>query len=234
MIRKQQGNLFWYEFELLQPFPYLRHGCFASLKSQLGFQASLPLIKEVIFKTDPGSLIDVNQVHGIDTAIISSSSSPLGAYDALATSLPNIGLLIKHADCQSCLLFDPEHRVIGNVHCGWRGNVNNIYKSVIAQLHREWGTRAEALIACISPSLGPCHSEFTNWETELPLSFASYRKEGVYFDLWETSFDQLTKCGVPPSHIEIARICTYCHPELFFSYRRDKTSQRNATCIALM
>jgi copper oxidase (laccase) domain-containing protein len=31
----------------------------------------------------------------------------------------------------------------------------------------------------------------------------------------------------------MANMCTYCHPEGFLSYRRDKTTQRHATCITL-
>jgi YfiH family protein len=176
----------------------------------------------------------MHQVHGTDVAVLSSEASPIGSYDAIATSLRNIALLVVHADCQGCLLFDPKHRVIANVHCGWRGSVKNIYKAAITRLREEWGTREEDLVACISPSLGPCHSEFKNWKEELPASFEAFRLTDDHFDFWEISRHQLLSCGLAHSHIEIAGLCTYCHPELFFSYRRDNTSQRNATCIALI
>ena len=246
MIRKQRDNVVWYEFELLQPFPYVRHGCFPFLN--VVSSGPDPTVAEnrrqiatALFQSSEGRLIEVNQVHGTDIAIISSNSSPSGTYDAMATSLNNIALLIKHADCQAALFFDPEHRVIASVHCGWKGSVQNIYKAVIARLRDEWGTREQALIVCIAPSLGPCHAEFANWKEELPASFEPFRQEEAFakasgeshFDFPQISRHQLLSCGIAPSHIEIAEMCTYCHPELFFSYRRDKTIQRNATCIAL-
>jgi YfiH family protein len=241
MIRKQRDTIVWYEFELLQPFPYLRHGCFPSLNvtpSHHDYQHTVlenrRLITTALFGTSYGSLIDMHQVHGADVAILSSSASPVGSYDAMATSLSYNALLVKHADCQGCLLFDPEHHVIAAVHCGWRGSVQNIYQATIAQLRKTWGSREESLIACISPSLGPCHAEFIGWEEELPASFEPFRKGNNHFDFWAISRHQLLSCGITPSHIEIAGLCTYCHPELFFSHRRDKTPQRNATCIALV
>ena len=243
MIRKQHGSIVWYEFELLQPFPFLRHGCFTRLSSlNVAFSSgespsttkeNRRLITAALFEDSPGSLLGVHLVHGADVAIISSSVAPSGTFDAMATSLPQIALLTQHADCQACLLFDPRHRVIANVHAGWRGSVQNIYATTIERLHKEWGTRKQELIACISPSLGPCHAEFKNWEEELPACFTPFQQNGHFFDFWEISRHQLLTCGLAPSHIEIAGLCTYCHPDLFFSYRRDKTAQRNATCIAL-
>jgi len=241
MIQKQRGTTSWYEFELLQPFPYLRHGCFVSLNvapssqgDEDAVQENRRLITTALFEPSHSSLVEMKQVHGVDISIVSSPASPINTCDGIATSLPHIGLLVKHADCQGCLLFDPEHRVIAAVHCGWKGSVQNIYKAAVERLKSEWGTREEALIACIGPSLGPCHAEFTNWKEELPPSFESFRRGEHHFDFWEISRHQLLSCGISPSHIEIARICTCCHPELFFSYRRDKTSQRNATCIAIV
>lgn len=241
MIRKQANNIFWYEFELLQPFPYVRHGCLPRssmmnlhLENPTTAQHSRHQMATALFGTSAVCPISMHQVHGTHVTVVSSSSSPVGDSDGLATSLCNIGLIVVHADCQAAVFFDPEHQVIANVHSGWRGSVQNIYKATIERLQKEWGTRPEALIACVSPSLGPCHAEFRNWQEELPPSFVPFRCQGNYFDFWEISRHQLLSCGLIPSHIEMARMCTYCHPDLFFSYRRDKTSERNLTCIALM
>ena len=192
------------------------------------------LMAAALFESPSIPLIGMHQAHGAHVACISSPSAPLEACDAMVTSLHNIALLVVHADCQACIFVDPEHQVIANVHSGWRGSVQNIYKATIEQLQSKWGTRPEELIACISPSLGPCHAEFTNWKEELPASFEPFRKENDHFDFWEISRHQLLSCGLSASHIEIAGLCTYCHPDLFFSYRRTRTAERNATCIALM
>jgi len=241
MIKRQAGSTVWYEFEILQPFSYLRHGCFQSLNAasaaegnnQPSIHETRGLIRSAFFGDHQGWLIEMNQVHGANIAVISSPSSPSGAYDGMATALCNTALLVKHADCQACLFFDPEHRVISAVHCGWRGNVQNIYEAAIACLQKQYGTRPEQLLACISPSLGPCHAEFKNWKQEFPSSFEIFRQENDHFNLWQISRQQLLACGLRPFHIEISGICTYCLPDQFFSYRRNKTTMRNATCIAL-
>ena len=33
---------------------------------------------------------------------------------------PGLGLVIKQADCQAVILYDPHKHVLGNIHCGWR------------------------------------------------------------------------------------------------------------------
>lgn len=260
MLQKKISGLVSFEFELLQAFPHVRHGCF----SRKGGTSSSPfdslnvqyfpeenplsvienrlLIQKALHSPSP--LIDLEQVHKTDIAIISSNkepgdfspertSLPLGKFDAVITDLQNTCLMIKHADCQACLLYDPEHTVIAAVHCGWRGNVQNIYEKVIEKLSSRWGSSPESLLACVSPSLGPLHAEFTEWEKELPMSFWPFQKEPNHFDLWAVAEDQLLKSGIRKSHIEIARMCTYEEKDLFFSFRRDGLTGRNATCILL-
>ena len=141
--------------------------------------------------------------------------------------------MIKHADCQACLIYDPEHNVIAAIHCGWRGNEQNIYDKVIKKLSSRWGSSPDSLLACIGPSLGPLHAEFTEWKKELPESFWPFQKEPNHFDLWAIAEDQLHKSGIKKSHIEIARMCTYEEKDLFYSFRRDGLTGRNATCIFL-
>ncbi len=53
----------------------------------------------------------------------------------------------------------------------------------------------------------------------------------VWADLWTASLDQLASAGLAPEHVHLARLCTACHPALFHSYRRDKTSLRTVGVI---
>jgi hypothetical protein len=166
--------------------------------------------------------------------------------DALYTTEKNIGLAATHADCQATIFYDPVHEAVGIVHCGWRGNVQNIYARLIDTMSREIGTKPHNLIVCVSPSLGPCCAEFVNYKQELPKEFWEFAVKGEpnHFDLWAISRWQLTKCGVLDKHIEFASdrvserhptgICSYCNADSYFSARRDKeTSGRNATIVAL-
>jgi YfiH family protein len=175
----------------------------------------------------------MNQVHGIGVVTIDSSEASQPTADAMVTAQPNLALVIKHADCQPCLLFDPEHSVIGVAHSGWRSSCQNIYKATVEHMQSQFGTKAERLLACIGPSLGPCHAEFIHWRDEFPPSFEPFLCQNNHFDFWAISHHQLRACGLKDENIEIAKVCTRCHPESFCSHRFNKISARNVTFIAL-
>ena len=141
--------------------------------------------------------------------------------------------MIKHADCQAAIFYDPVHHAVSCVHAGWRGNVQNIYAHAIAFMAGKFHSQPADILVCISPSLGPHFSEFKNYKTEFPESFWPFQIRPNYFNLWEISRTQLQECGILPHHIEIASICTYANEQDFFSYRRDKVTGRNATVVAL-
>lgn len=151
--------------------------------------------------------------------------------DGVMTDQPGVALIITHADCQAALFYDPKQHAIAAVHCGWRGNVANIYQETVAQMGQRYGTRPEDLKVAISPSLGPEAAEFRHYKTELPSAFLPFQVKPTYFDLWEISRWQLAQLGV--KQVEFARLCTYHTPEDFFSYRRNGTKQRNITVLGL-
>ncbi|MBJ7448992.1 MAG: peptidoglycan editing factor PgeF [Parachlamydiales bacterium] len=153
--------------------------------------------------------------------------------DSLITNEPNIGLLIKHADCQVGIFYDIKNHALGVSHSGWKGSVLNIYKKTIEAMKENYGTCAKDLLVAISPSLGPCHSEFKNYLTEFPKEFWNFQTKPNYFDLWALSKNQLIDAGILPASIEIAKMCTYAHSDEFFSYRREKISGRNGTIAYL-
>jgi len=131
------------------------------------------------------------------------------------------------------LFFDPEHRVVANAHCGWRGQVHRVLETTVSLLARHFGSRPEALLAAIGPGLGPCCAEFRHYRRELPPEFWKYQVRPHYFDLWQLSCDQLTAAGLTPGNIEVAALCSRCQPQEFFSYRRDRVTGRQAAVIGL-
>ncbi len=185
------------------------------------------------------ALVGARQVHGRQGLTVTGATPPLpeteaDGVDLLITRERGVGLLIKQADCQAVMLYDPENRVAANVHCGWRGQVQNLLGEAVARLTREFGSRPEALAAAIGPGLGPCCAEFKNFRKEFPAPLWSYQVRPAYFDLWRLSRDQLAGAGVLPNNIEVAGLCTRCRAEAFFSYRRDRVTGRQGTVIALM
>ena len=130
-------------------------------------------------------------------------------------------------------LYDPENKVIANIHCGWRGNVQNVIGQAVRRLQEVFGSRPAVIRAGISPSLGPCCAEFINYKNEIPPELWSYQARPTFFDLWRLSYDQLREAGLKPEHIQIAGICSRCRGDDFFSYRRDRITGRNGTVLAL-
>ena len=182
-------------------------------------------------------LVGARQVHGKGEAVIREGLEAGGAprlADILLTARPGVGLLIKQADSQAVLFYDPERHVAANTHCGWRGQVQGVLTETVRRLQFHFGSRPEALHAAIGPGLGPCCAEFRNFRQEFPPALWSYQVRPNYFDLWQMSVDELLAAGLRPEHLEVARLCTRCQEGEFFSYRRDRITGRQGTVIALL
>ena len=99
----------------------------------------------------------------------------------------------------------------------------------------EFGCQPENILAGISPSLGPCCSEFVNYKDEIPKTLWKYKiKDKDYFDFWEMTRVQLMDKGVKKEHIENMEICTKCNTDVFYSFREEKTTDRFACVISMV
>ena len=241
---RTHNGLSFYQFPLFQSIPGLAHGIFTRHggKSQ-GPYTSLNLSfsvgdhpqtvsanRDLVLESlgIPG-LQSLKQVHGSTSVEIqnsltgdSQSVPETRSGDILMTCLPGQGLMIKLADCQSILLYDPVHRAIANIHCGWRGNVNNVIGEAVHQMKTVYQTDPAGLLAGVGPSLGPCCAQFINYRTEIPAKYWTYQTRPNYFDLWRLSRDQLTAGGVREDHIQMAGICTSCQTRDFFLTEKKK------------
>jgi copper oxidase (laccase) domain-containing protein len=130
-------------------------------------------------------------------------------------------------------LYEPVRRVVANVHCGWRGSIQNIIGRTVETMARQFGCSPGSIVAGIGPSLGPCCAEFINYKAEIPQAFWKYKDSDHHLDFWSVSRDQLTKAGVASENIETSRICTRCRADEFFSYRTAKITGRFAAVIGL-
>ncbi|MCK5543906.1 MAG: peptidoglycan editing factor PgeF [Desulfobulbaceae bacterium] len=181
-------------------------------------------------------IVSARQVHGNRVFVLEKQPSldlEVDGYDALVTDARGVGLMVKQADCQAVLLFDPARPAVGIVHCGWRGSVSNVIRAAIEAMADVYGTDPADLKAAISPSLGPCCAEFVGFRDELPSRMHSYQVRPDYFDFWEISFHQLCDAGVGKERIFVSGLCTACNDD-YFSYRRDKSTGRFASVIGLM
>jgi purine-nucleoside/S-methyl-5'-thioadenosine phosphorylase / adenosine deaminase len=242
----------FFEFPSLSVYPELahfvftRHGgvsdatfrslnvSFSTGDSAKNVETNLSMIQQI---TGARSLRFMNQVHGNNIVILRESTvrgvERVFTADAMITDLPGTALLVKQADCQAVILYDPARKVVSNVHCGWRGNVNGLLSAVVAAMGAEFGCDPSGLRAAIGPSLGPCCAEFVTHQEIFPGSFRSFMVRENYFDLWAISRSQLVASGLKGEHIESADWCTRCRTDLFYSYRAEGQTGRFATVAML-
>jgi YfiH family protein len=252
MVAEEAGGLKFYRSSLLAAYPEVEHGFFTRRGGvSTGPYRSLNLSfavgdqprgvaenrRRVQKALSLSVLASATQVHGRQEAVITRACPNPGPeipeVDVLISQEPGLGLLIKDADCQAVMLYDPVRRVVANVHCGWRGQVQNLLGKAVDRLAELFGCRPGDLTAAIGPSLGPCCAEFKNFSREFPPSLWAYQVRPTYFDLWALSRDQLTAAGLRPECIDLAGLCTRCHGDDFFSYRREKVTGRQGAVIAL-
>ncbi len=100
-------------------------------------------------------------------------------------------------------------------------------------------------LAAIFPSIGSCcykiknQDEVNNCSSKNKLSSNSkviykQNKDEWCLDLKEANYLQLIKGGVEEKNIFVNEICTADHPELFFSYRRDKGNTGRMAAIFML
>jgi YfiH family protein len=182
-------------------------------------------------------LIFMDQVHGDSVFVVGrghlDSQGKIPSADAMITDMSRVALMIKQADCQGVIIFDPERSVVAGVHCGWKGNVRNILGRVVGRMKHEFECRPSDLVAAIGPSLGPCCAEFVTHEEIFPENFRPFMVRENYFDLWAVSCRQLMEAGLREENIEVSGICTRCRTDLFYSYRAEGKTGRFATVAML-
>ena len=251
-LRQETGGLIFYQSPRLAAFPELRHGFFTrqggvspgpydslNLSFSVGDRREAAAANRRLVQQALGLpfLAGATQEHGRREAVLTanpgSRDGDTEAADILLTGQPGLGLLIKQADCQAVVFYDPDRRVVANVHCGWRGQVQNVLAAAVARLRERFGCRPADLFAAISPSLGPCCAEFRHFRREFPPELWPYQVRPHYFDLWRLSLDQLAAAGLKPERLDFAGLCTRCAAGEFFSYRRDKITGRQGTVVGL-
>ena len=144
--------------------------------------------------------------------------------DGLITNLPNIPLVIFSADCVPLLLCDSKSGTIAAIHAGWRGSVKKIAQKAVKIMRESFGCYPSDILAAIGPSIGPCCFEVDDktallFPEEIRISKPNQK---YHIDLWEYNRAQLHSAGIPDTNISIARQCTKCCPDKFYSYRAQK------------
>ena len=178
-------------------------------------------------------MLSVKQVHGTDALIVdrplAGSDRFQGGWDALITDQPGVTVAVRTADCVPVLVYDPRRRIAAAIHAGWRGALAGIVPKTIQLMISRFSSDQADLRMSIGPSAGSCCYEvdeavlepLRSGQTGWPSLLKDRRGTRAKLDLKALVKRQASQIGVRCEHITTVNLCTICHPQLFFSYRRD-------------
>jgi YfiH family protein len=170
-------------------------------------------------KVDAEHVVMGWQVHGNDVrdwdgpdpqnAYAEPGGKQLPRVDGHVTSAHDLGLLVLVADCYPVAL-SVGHRV-AMLHCGWRPLAGGIIERAVARFERPPA-------AAVGPGIGGCCYEVG---PEVLAHFETIHgaADGRMLDLRRVIEANLAAAGVTEVHH--LDCCTSCHPDLYFSHRRD-------------
>jgi YfiH family protein len=149
------------------------------------------------------------------------------ACDGWWSDEPGQGMMLVTADCLPVVIGrrNGERPALAVLHVGWRGLLEGIVGNGVATLG------GGELAAAIGPGIGPCCYE-VGADVAEPYE-AAFGEEVLIdgrLDLWRAAELALERAGV--GETERTDLCTFCHPELFFSHRRDRGTTGRQGVIA--
>lgn len=172
------------------------------------------------------NLCTLYQVHSPTCLII---EKPFGderpEADAMATNIPGIILGILTADCAPVLLCDPEAKIIGAAHAGWRGAFGGVVQNTVEKMVL-LGAKPERIIAAIGPCAGwqsyevdpVFRDNFLSQSLENREFFKDGGSDKFLFNLKGYVANRLAESGILT--INILANDTIAEVEQFFSFRR--------------
>jgi YfiH family protein len=177
----------------------------------------------------PDRLLSLYQIHSPEVVVVDVpwdvSSRPRA--DAMVTRVPNLAIGIGTADCGPVLLADPQARVIGAAHAGWRGALTGVIEATIDAMER-LGAERGRIAAATGPMISQRNYEvgqdlierFRETDKDSGRFFRPAERPGhAMFDLPGYIVARLNRGGI--KQVEDLGLCTYADPARFFSYRRS-------------
>ena len=202
---------------------------------------------------DYRATVTAQQVHKDRISLVRKKDIGKGAFkyskgiaqtDALITDIPGIPLLMCYADCVPIFILDPVKKAIALIHSGRKGTELELTLKTLFKMKKIFETNPHSCLAAIFPSIGPCcycvkeeNKIDDYWLNAIKYNgelISLQNKSGRSLDLRKANYLQLIKGGLQKKNIFVNEICTADHPELFFSYRRDKGNTGRMAAIFML
>jgi YfiH family protein len=156
------------------------------------------------------AMASLKQIHSGLALVAERERGCIGEGDALIATMSEVTVSVRTADCLPILLADVRTGRVAAVHAGWRGTVAGVALNAMERM----GSRPADIYAAIGPGIGKCCYEVG---IEVAQQLGGDRAGKV--DLAEHNRTQLESAGV--QHIDVLGLCTFCHADQFWSYRRE-------------
>jgi len=209
-------------------------GLYASLNGGIGSRDRTGNVTEnrtrmaAALGVEPGRFLTAYQVHSphVVTAEAPWTAQERPHADAIVTRMRALAIGVTTADCGPILLADPQARVIGAAHAGWRGALAGVIEATVDAMERLDAERGQ-IRAAIGPMIRQSNYEvgpdlierFGAEDHASNRFFAPASRDGhALLDLGGYIAARLARAGVV--QIEDLGLCTYADPARFFSYRR--------------
>ncbi len=178
------------------------------------------------------------QEHTNIVKVINNSSQELKNTDGVITDNPDIVLMLQFADCTPIILYEPDKKVAGVVHAGWKGTAGRIVCNAVKKFEENFNIKPVNILASIGPAIGQCcypvsKDVYLKLKNSVNISSCQAFKNAhsydkIHVDLKKLNKLQLQEVGV--ENIDISDFCTSCNNDLFFSYRAEngKTGRHSA------
>jgi len=181
---------------------------------------------------EPAWLSQTHSTTAVDAAAV---GKPAPEADASFTNQADTVCAIMTADCLPVLLTDRAGSVVAAAHAGWRGLCNGVIENTVDAM----GVAPIELMAWLGPAIGPDAFEvgtevreaFMAHDVRADAAFEAIGDGKYLADIYALARLRLNSLGV--SQVYGGDHCTVLERERFFSYRRDRTTGRMASCIWL-
>ncbi|CED61814.1 peptidoglycan editing factor PgeF [Moritella viscosa] len=181
----------------------------------------------------------LNQTHSIDVVSLvgqSHNAKQLPAADASVTQMTGQVCLVMTADCLPLLICDKAGTQVAAIHAGWRGLLDGIIENTIVKLT----ATPNELLVWLGPAISQAHFQVGSevrdaFITHDPQASCAFIADGDKWlaDLYLLARQRLQALTINAADIYGGDHCTYRETDLFYSYRRDSQTGRQASLIYL-
>ncbi|MDL5030202.1 peptidoglycan editing factor PgeF [Vibrio sp. TMPB1044] len=186
----------------------------------------------------PAAPVWLNQTHSTDVITVLEPMASILDADGAFTTAKGVVCSAMTADCLPVILTDTKGTQVAAVHAGWRGLAGGILENAVAKFSNL--DSENKIIAWLGPAIGKQVFEvgddvleaFVRFDLQAKLAFAAKAEPGKWLaNMSQLATQRLEKVGV--SEVTDSNLCTFADPDLFYSYRRDGITGRQATFIWL-